>query len=246
MKQVRVVLASHSACSQLETLFHPKASLLQLNTEEMHWRKDFAVLPSINSPQNWRRLWAWLGFWLDQLLKMDSDYGKHLGDTKFSKTTSNLIKVMRSGRRCYSIPYCTAWHSTDTQDWLRWWMHSGHSMPENWWEQLAWVLPLICPNQHCILLYTALSMFWLKETFLPFSTSVGIHGACLDLDEVLHNYINPLTESHSQVRKIKQKTNRTALWQTGLVLQEGKTRMNSFPVERSFRCLQAPGWGELG
>lgn len=158
------MLVSHSACSQLETLFCPKASLLQLKTEEMHWRQDFAVLPSINSLQNWRTFMAWLCFWLDQPLKMDSDYGKHLGDPKFSKITS-IWEVMRSGRMCYPLPYCMVLYSTATQDWLRWLMHRGHRMPENWWAQLVWVLPLICPDQHCILLCTALSIFDWKRFF---------------------------------------------------------------------------------
>lgn len=45
--------------------------------------------------------------------------------------------------------------------------------------------------------------------------------------ELLHHHIDPLIESHSQMRKMKQETTGAALslWGAGLVPQEGKTRV---------------------
>lgn len=66
--------------------------------------------------------------------------------------------------------------------------------------------------------------------------------------EVLHHYIDPLIESHSQMTKMKQETNRTALSlrEAGLLPWEGKTRCASTPQSEVFGHIQAPGWSELG
>lgn len=135
---------------------------------------------------------------------------------------------MRSGRRCSSLPHCIALHSIATLAWLRWMMRRGHSMPANWWDQLAWVLPLICPDQHCISsVHSPLHVLIKRDffTFLQTYRMVGTHGARLDLGEVLHNYVNSLIESHSQMRKMKQETNRAALWEAGFSKKDKQGRL---------------------